>query len=153
MHKLFHLAWIPSVMLIGVLSYSPTSAALDDTDDGTCQSIAGRDISPPRISVFRVKERAPESEGMFRISGSIEGVCISEAGYFEKGIKKQPIATSKTRSFRRFEFEIEARLEDKPEIHATNVTGETESIPVRAAKSEAEWQETYQERYHDLRTQ
>lgn len=98
-----------------------------------------------------MKEKAPESSGEFRLSGSVEGVCIAGAGYYEKGILQQPIPTSKTRSFRRFEFELTVRLEDKPEIRVTNVANDSQVLPVKAAKSDAEWQETYEDRYHGLR--
>lgn len=61
------------------------------------------------------------------------------------------IAVSKTRSFRRFEFEIQSSLQNEPEIRAFNVANQSANVPIKAARSDAEWQETYEDRYHGLR--
>lgn len=96
-----------------------------------CRSIDPTGLGSPRIEIADVERSGSGFFGgseRFRISGSIEGACLVEAGLFEEGEKVENIPISTSRDFRRFQFEVKARSGEAPEIRAYNINGQRDVI-------------------------
>ncbi len=79
-----------------------------------------------------------------KVRGSVEGVCIAEAGLFEEGRKEENIPVVTTPQFRRFEFEVSSRTSKEPEIRAYNTEGRRDVYPVSDRESD---RDDYDRRY------
>ena len=111
------------------LRRSSYSGLKPDTDgkvgdgDRYCDTVDRRDISAPRIEVSDVR-----AGGFFssesRIEGTVEGSCLTEAGYFERGRKVRDIPVNVSRDFSRYNFDINARPQAGSEIRAYNKFGD-----------------------------
>lgn len=83
-----------------------------------------RHVSQPRVTVYGSRSTGNFFGDKYKIRGEIEGVCLAEAGYFERGRKRENISLVTTRDFRRFEFEVTVHASQSPEIRAYNVNGD-----------------------------
>lgn len=95
-----------------------------------CRTLSRSELAPPRVNL----EQTGSSGRMFErstIRGSVEGVCIQEAGYFENGRKVEEIPVQTRRQFGRFNFELRARRDRNPEVRVYNTAGESDVIPLR----------------------
>jgi hypothetical protein len=107
---------------------TPTVPDAEDGDDANaegaraCRALKRR-ISDPRIEISRIRRTGNFLRPDYRVEGVIEGVCLSEAGYFEKTRKKQDISVVTSPDFRRFEFSIKVRVNEDPEVRAYNIFG------------------------------
>ncbi len=94
-----------------------------------CDGLARDEIAPPRVNISRDRD-----SGSYRnqetVRGSVEGVCVQEAGYFEDGKKVSEIEIETNREFQRFDFEIRIRKDRYPEIRAYNSAGESFILPL-----------------------
>jgi len=90
----------------------------------SCSSLGHRHLAKPRIDIFRVKKSGNFFGDKYRVEGAIEGVCLTEAGYFEEGRKKENIPVTTSTTFRRIEFKITARNNKNPEIRVYNASGD-----------------------------
>jgi hypothetical protein len=89
-----------------------------------------RRLNPPEIYISRVKKSGNMFKNKYRVQGSIEGVCLSEAGLFHHGKKDESIRVLTSANFQRYDFEVIARADDDPEIRAYNVQGDRESVDI-----------------------
>ncbi len=92
---------------------------------GECRDMGGRYLARPRVNLYKVKKSGGMFGDKYRVRGSVEGVCLVEAGYFESGRKKEEIPVAPGPSFHRFEFEVEVRGDRDPEIRVYNVNGDS----------------------------
>jgi hypothetical protein len=119
---------------------APLAASADERRDTPglveCRKTKPEFLLKPSVSFFK-RERARNVLGSQeeQVSGTIEGVCLIEAGYFEDGRKISDIPVVTLRDFRRFEFSTKVNLSKGGEIRAYNVNGLRESQPVLAAES------------------
>lgn len=105
------------------------------TGVGECERLKHGDIPPPKISVGRIR---PVGGGLdrMRVSGSIEGVCLVEAGYFEDGRKVESIHTSAQRRFQRYAFDITGHISPTSELRVTNAAGDSDVKSVKLDPSQ-----------------
>ena len=89
-----------------------------------CRDINRYDLTPPSINISRVRDSETVFGYQVKIKGSIEGVCLTEAGLFENGEKTKNISVASSRNFKRFDFEVLANKNSKAEIRAYNTAGE-----------------------------
>lgn len=89
-----------------------------------------RFIRAPRIDVYDLRSRGNLFGDKYRVRGTIEGTCISEAGYFEDGRLVEKIPVNTTPEFKRYEFEVNIRGDSSrdPEIRAYSANGEREEV-------------------------
>jgi hypothetical protein len=96
-----------------------------------CRSIDPTGLGSPRIEIADVERSGSGFFGgsdRYRITGSVEGVCLVEAGLFEEGEKVENIPIATSRDFRRFQFDVKARTGEAPEIRAYNINGQRDVI-------------------------
>ena len=95
-----------------------------------CKGKAPYELSEPLIDIVRARRSGKPQSTNYRLEGNLEGVCLIEAGYFEKGrlIKRIPLQTVNV--FSRFPFSFQINSERQPEIRVYNTAGERASIPV-----------------------
>lgn len=90
----------------------------------------GSNIAAPRINIYSSKRTGSNYDGTYRVRGSVEGVCLADAGYFENGKKASTIPVTTTPKLTRREFEVRARGRFSPEIRVYNVNGDVAVIPI-----------------------
>ena len=105
----------------------------DNYGDRYCETVARRDVSAPRIEVSDVREGGFFSSDA-RIVGTVEGSCLTEAGYFERGRKVRDIPVSLSKDFSRYNFEIKARPEAGSELRAYNKFGDYDVFDLERAR-------------------
>jgi hypothetical protein len=66
-----------------------------------------------------------------KVSGSIEGTCLVEAGSFENGRLREGIPVPTTRSFGRYDFTVVVDRDEVAQIRAYNIVGESAVVRVR----------------------
>lgn len=96
-----------------------------------CQDYSRKDIARPHVFINRVKRTGGMfSRPKYRVRGTIEGICLLEAGLFERGKVEEKIVVSTSPSFQRVEFEVVADPDRDPEIRAYNVHGEVARVSI-----------------------
>ncbi len=95
-----------------------------ENDLRRCNGLNNQYIAPPYINIFDVRKSGNVFSDKYKVKGSVEGVCLAEAGYFEQGRKVQDFKIFTTPIFERYEFEVTARGGRHPEIRAYNTNGE-----------------------------
>jgi hypothetical protein len=78
------------------------------------------------VRIDRVKPTGNVFGDKVKVEGTIEGVCISEAGLFEDGDKKEEIRVTMVPEFRRYEFEVRTKINRDPEIRVYNIAGDSD---------------------------
>ncbi len=96
----------------------------------SCQFQSASAIGAPSLTVREVKPSAGVYQGMFKVRGSVEGVCLQEAGAWKDGRRSQLIRVATMRRFQRFPFEVRAKVGEELELRATNTAGETVRLKV-----------------------
>lgn len=115
----------------GFSPWGSSSGYLNDKNNNEykeCRS--GKYLASPRVNVYRTKSSGNIFGDKYKVRGSVEGVCLIEAGYFEYGNKRDNIPVSTSRNFKRFEFEIAVRASEKPEIRVYNINGDMDFIEI-----------------------
>lgn len=95
-----------------------------------CRVRIGSNISNPRVDLHSVKKSGPALGGIYKVTGTIEGVCLVDAGYFERGRKATNISVATTPKLTRREFQVRARGAFSPEIRVYNVNGDVTIVPI-----------------------
>jgi hypothetical protein len=95
-------------------------------DQSQCRNLVGSRIARPRVRIDRVKPTGNVFGDKVKVEGTIEGVCISEAGLFEDGDKKEEIRVTMVPEFRRYEFEVRTKINRDPEIRVYNIAGDSD---------------------------
>lgn len=106
-----------------------------------CNPRSAYGIAAPRVDIYSVRKTGNFFSEHYKVRGAIEGVCIEEAGYYERGRRKDTIPTVKSERFQRFEFEIKIRADEYPEIRAYNVRGDRDIYEIDPRR--------YDDRYDD----
>ena len=90
-----------------------------------CNALAnsGR-IARPRVDIFEVKDRGNMFDSKYKVYGAVEGICLVEAGYFERGRKIEAIPIVTKSQFGRYEFKVDIRDDKGPEIRVYNSVGD-----------------------------
>ena len=104
--------------------FTPIPRPPDQDHNVECDPKSDRYIARPRVDIYSIKRTGSFFKDHYKVRGAVEGVCIVEAGYFEKGHKAEEIPTVRTESFRRYEFEVIAQGDRQPEIRVYNLNGD-----------------------------
>lgn len=106
-----------------------------------CRRMNRFDISRPYISIARIRPTGNMFGSKYKVFGSVEGMCLIEAGYFESGRKVSEIRVAPSREFRRFEFEVVVRGDEFPEIRAYTINGDREVRPLERRDLEGDYRD------------
>jgi hypothetical protein len=90
---------------------------------GECRNIPRTQIRKPNIEISRERP-GNEWNDRIKVQGTVEGQCLTEAGYYEDGRKVESIPLVTSGDFQRFDFDIKARGGRDPEIRVYNVHGD-----------------------------
>ena len=98
---------------------------------GECQSLRAGEVAPPRVYISRVTPAGGGFSQRVRVQGTIEGVCLSDAGIFEGGRKLETISVRAQRRMQRYDFDVQGNSNGGAEIRVYNSAGEGDAAPVR----------------------
>ncbi len=84
-------------------------------------------LAPPHVDIISTKRLGSLSARRFKVTGTVEGICLVDAGLFEDGKKVQNINICTTPELSRFQFTAIVRSDHAPEIRAYNSNGERDS--------------------------
>ncbi len=87
-------------------------------------------VRRPRIEIGRVRATGGVFSGKFKVSGSIYGACVQEAGYFEEGRMKEEIHFPLDDRYNRQEFEITGRSGRRGEIRVFTTDGSDDILSI-----------------------
>lgn len=87
-------------------------------------------VQRPRIEIGRVRPTGGVFSGKFKVSGSIYGACVQEAGYFEEGRLKESIRFPLDDRYNRQEFEITGRSGRRGELRVYTTDGRDDVISI-----------------------
>lgn len=94
-----------------------------------CQKLAKKKRRPPIINLLRAVEDE-KNPSMYTIFGTIDGVCLKEAGYYEQGELQKAINLTTSPYYQSISFTLTARKGRTPEIRVGTITGDGRSSPV-----------------------
>lgn len=88
-----------------------------------CRKVNPYYLSKPivRIKSIRSVDRYAPKE--FKVGGTIEGICIVEAGYYEDGERVFELPVSVSRQYRSYSFAFDFHAEKSPQIRVIGVNG------------------------------
>ncbi len=95
-----------------------------------CASANREHLPQPKIFVYKISKSGGTPRPIYRVSGTIEGSCLNEVGYFQRGHLARAIPIRVTRDFTRTDFRVEVDLSDFPEIRAYNSAGDSDIYPI-----------------------
>jgi len=87
-------------------------------------------LTAPEIEVAQIRQSGGLFSGKRRVSGSIKGACIEEAGYYEEGKLKNSFEIPFQNRFRRSQFEVQITSGKNGEIRVLTFDGTEEVIRV-----------------------
>ena len=90
-------------------------------------------IRSPQIEIGQIRPTGGLFSGKYKFEGAIAGICIEEAGYYEKGRLKERIELPLSDTFQRKEFEVKVRTGEKGEIRVFTSDGKEQFVAVDAA--------------------
>ncbi len=117
----------------GTIIYMPSTSG---TSTGTihpgrsCERLKGTNIAAPRVFIERIEKAGISFEGNYRVKGTVEGICIIEAGVFKEGRKVRAIGVSAQPNFYRYPFSVLIKKDENPQIRVYNINGESDIAPV-----------------------
>lgn len=136
-------------------AYNPPSSRLPfdraPTTGGECEGVSRRDLPRPRVNIHKVRRAGGMFGSKIKVSGSVEGVCLVEAGSYENGRQEDPIRVYPRRTFQRFDFDVYVKGDKNPEIRVYNSAGDSAAMRVEGEDSEDRDDRWYGERYPDRR--
>ena len=94
----------------------------------SCRDLRNTYISQPFINIYSIDS---VSSDYYRVRGSFEGKCLSEAGYFENDRRVSYIQVRTVPEFDRFEFDLRVRADANPQLRAYNINGERVVYPIQ----------------------
>lgn len=118
------------LLVLICLGFVETASA--DTPD-LCKNLTRDNLAPPKVFVYKVRRTNIPPYDRVRVSGTIEGACLAEAGYFERGHLEKKVAVKTTRDFERINFTVEVRPQVAPEIRVYNTVGDSDVYRVEVA--------------------
>ena len=101
------------------------------TGVGECQNLRVGDVAPPRIYLGRVTPVGGPFSGRVRVQGTVEGVCLSDAGIFDGGRKVETISVRAQRRLQRYDFDVQVNAARSAELRAYNTAGDSDVVEVR----------------------
>ncbi len=90
-------------------------------------------IAPPRIDLGELRPTGSLFSGKYKVEGSIRGVCIAEAGYFENGRLRESVEIPLSDLFSRREFKFKVQSGRRGEIRVTTIDGQENFIDIDSA--------------------
>ena len=90
-------------------------------------------IQSPRIDVSRIQAVGSLFAGHFKVEGSVAGLCVEEAGYYEKGKLKERIQFPLSDQYKRLDFNVRVRTGERGEIRVFTSDGLDQTISVDQA--------------------
>jgi len=93
-------------------------------------------IPPPRISIERVRPTGNYFGDKLKVAGTIEGICLVEAGAVQEGRRVRSIPIQTQRDFRRYDFEVVVEQGEYPEIRVWAINGERAIRPINGRGGE-----------------
>lgn len=109
----------------------------------SCRVLRGRHLPKPRIDIQRI-QRAGNGDRYY-VYGTVSGRCLSEAGYYERGKKREEVAVTTFNGLTRTPFTLRVRANRLPEIRVYNTYGGSNRIDLSARLA------SYQPRYPEHR--
>ena len=100
---------------------------------GSCANLGRDEIERPRVEIEEVKATGNLFGDKVKVRGSVEGVCLAEAGLFEDGRKVESIPINTSDQFSRYEFEVKTELGNDPEIRVYTTTGDRDVETIEAS--------------------
>lgn len=116
---------------------------------GECQGVSRQELSRPRVNIYKVRRAGSMFGSKLKVSGSVEGVCLAEAGSYENGRPEDPIRVSPQRNFKRFDFDVYVKGDKNPEIRVYNTAGDSAVVRVEGEDEYRDDNDRYRERYDD----
>ena len=98
-----------------------------------CANLRRDEIARPRVEIEEIKQTGNVFGDKVKVRGSVEGVCLAEAGLFEDGRKVQTIPINTVDQFSRYEFEVKTDLGEDPEIRVYTTTGDRDVETIEAS--------------------
>lgn len=127
-------------------SIYPDRPNYSGADYEECRRMRRFDIARPYINIARIRSTGNVFGSKYKVFGSVEGMCLVEAGYFEGGRKVSDIKVAPTRDFRRFDFEVTIRGDEFPELRAYTINGDREVRPLDRRDLEGDYRERREDR-------
>jgi hypothetical protein len=122
---------------------APASIRIPRGDE--CGTLSRWDMPRPRIVITGMKNAGNFFGSQSTVEGTIEGICLVEAGLFERGRKQHSIPVTPQIRFRRFKFIVPANLREYPEIRAYNYLGDYDYFPIQKDSDEYSLREEYEQ--------
>lgn len=95
-----------------------------------CRQIPRNRLARPWIDIYRVRKTGNFFKSKYRVEGTIEGVCLVEAGRFEEGRKDEDIPIRTNPEFERYDFSVTVNSSRDPEIRVYNIYGERAVVEI-----------------------
>lgn len=135
----------------GVTNLIPSFSGGNNSANSRGESISCRGagvefLAPPRVNVYSLVQTNAVVTPQYRAQGSVEGVCLVEAGYFESGRKQQLFRIRTDRNFQRFEFDVVIKPDKNPEIRVYNVNGASDVYRIDPGEFDDQWKSDYPRR-------
>ena len=110
-----------------------TAIGIVDDPEAVRRCRYSRNIRNPRIRIRRVRGSGGLFSSKYRVSGSIAGSCIEEAGYYEYGELKEEIKFPLSDRYKRQNFQVRVRTGREGEIIVHTSDGREDIIDVDRA--------------------
>lgn len=102
----------------------------------SCRMLPAEEIAPPQLALGEVTAISESPiKDQIRISGSVSGRCIAQAGYYEFGRMIHDLRIPLAAEEKSFTFELLGRMTRVPELQVINVYGEKTSVKVPTGRS------------------
>lgn len=111
----------------GSIPYSPRQEAASEMLR-RCQS--KRFIPAPLVNISKVKSTGSIFRSRLKVFGSVEGVCLTNAGVFQNNSPKSVINVVTRDRFDRFNFKVIVDGDEEPQVRVYNVQGNYDIVPI-----------------------
>lgn len=89
-----------------------------------------RFIPAPLVNISKVKSTGSIFGNRLKVFGSVEGVCLSNAGVFQNNSPKSVINIVTRDRFDRFNFKVIVNGDEDPQVRVYNVQGNYDIVPI-----------------------
>ena len=94
-----------------------------------CRRIRSR---PPVITIDNFEPTGDRYSEQYRVEGTIQGQCIEEVGYYERGRVREPIRFPLDERFIRRQFQLRVDSRQRPEIRVYTADGQQEVVDLES---------------------
>ena len=104
-----------------------TSARSDYSD---CKWLNKLDMPRTQINILSMEKTGPEKSDTYKIKGSIQGLCLADAVYFEydRPIKKIPVVLRAKHAI--FDFDLLIKANRQPSLRIYNIFGYLDTLQI-----------------------